>query len=159
LRRQKARRSSAIPLTREPRPATKSWAKVGITLLAVAPSVESSTGTSRQPRTARPSSSAISSIRWRVLATASASPGRNAVPTAYERALGRSKSTTSRRNASGTCSRMPAPSPEFTSAPAAPRWSRLRSAVSALTTMSWLASPVRVATMATPQASFSWRGS
>ena len=54
---------------------------------------------------------------------------------------------------------MPAPSPEFTSAPAAPRWSRLRRAVSALRTMSWLASPVRVATNATPHASCSKRGS
>ena len=39
--------------------------------------------------------------------------------------------TTSRRNASGTCIRMPAPSPELGSAPAAPRWSRLRRAVRA----------------------------
>ena len=72
---------------------------------------------------------------------------------------GRSKSTTSRRNASGTWSRMPAPSPELTSAPAAPRWSRLRSAVRAWSTMVRLGTPVRVATKATPQASCSKRGS
>ena len=54
-------------------------------------------GTSGQPRTVRPSSAAISSIRARVLATCSASPGRKAVPTAYERAAGSSKSTTSRK--------------------------------------------------------------
>ena len=48
-----------------------------------------------------------------------------------------------------------APSPESDSAPDAPRWSRLRKAVSAWLTMAWLASPVRVATNATPQASCS----
>src|SRR3954468_17419255 len=54
---------------------------------------------------------------------------------------------------------MPAPSPESGSAPDAPRCSRLRSAVNALATMSWLGSPVRVATKATPHASCSWRPS
>ena len=80
----------------------------------------------------------------------------HAVPAAYECLAGRSKSTTSRKNRSGTCIRIPAPSPELGSAPAAPRWSRLRRAVSALQTMSWLGTPVMVATKATPQASCSW---
>src|SRR3990170_2913394 len=66
-----------------------------------------------------------------------------------------SKSQTSRKNRSGTCSRMPAPSPESGSAPEAPRWSRLRSAVSACCTISWLGTPVIMATNATPQASCS----
>ncbi len=156
LRRQNARRSRAIPTRRPPAAATKSWLKVGITESAVAPSMDGSTGTSRQPRTVRPSSAAISSMRRRVLATSSSPPGRNAVPTAYACGCGSSKSTTSRKNASGRPSRMPAPSPESGSAPVAPRCSRLRSAVIALATMSWLASPVRVATNATPQASCSW---
>src|SRR3954454_22185647 len=51
---------------------------------------------------------------------------------------------------------MPAPSPESGSAPVAPRCSRLRSAVMAFMTISWLATPVRVATKATPHASCSW---
>ena len=54
---------------------------------------------------------------------------------------------------------MPAPSPLSGSAPEAPRWSRLRSAVRALTTMSLLGTPVMVATKATPQASRSKAGS
>ena len=54
---------------------------------------------------------------------------------------------------------MPAPSPEDGSAPAAPRWSRLCSAVRALTTMSWLARPCRSATNATPHESDSNCGS
>ncbi len=121
-----------MPVTRLPLPATNSCTNAGITPSAVRPSELGSTGTSRQPRTSRPSSSAISSIRLRVLATCSASPGRKAVPTAYEPCGGSSKPAslvTSRRNASGTWIRMPAPSPELVSAPAAPRWSRLRRAV------------------------------
>ena len=49
--------------------------------------------------------------------------------------------------------------PESGSAPDAPRWSRLRSAVKPSLTMSWLATPVSVATKATPHASCSWRPS
>ena len=44
----------------------------------MAPRLSGSTGTSRQPSTERFSSAAICSIRWRVLATCSSSPGRNA---------------------------------------------------------------------------------
>ena len=44
--------------------------------------IEESVGTSRQPRTVRPSSMAISSIRRQVASTAASSPGRKAVPTA-----------------------------------------------------------------------------
>ncbi len=54
---------------------------------------------------------------------------------------------------------MPAPSPESGSEPVAPRCSRLRRTVSACSTSAWLASPVRVATKPTPQASCSLRGS
>ena len=120
-------------MTREPAPATKSWLNVGITPRAVWPSDSGSTGTSRQPRTARPSSAAISSMPAPGLGDR---PRRRRAGTRCRRrtraAAGRSKSTTARRNASGTWIRMPAPSPELGSAPAAPRWSRLRRAVSAL---------------------------
>ena len=51
------------------------------------------------------------------------------MPTEYSPSGGRSKSTLARSSASGTWVRMPAPSPEFGSEPAAPRWSRLCSAV------------------------------
>ena len=52
-----------------------------------------------------------------------------------DRRAGRSP-TTARRNSSGICVRMPAPSPVPASEPIAPRCSRLRSAVSAWSTMS-----------------------
>ena len=51
------------------------------------------------------------------------------MPTEYSPSGGRSKSTLARSSASGTWVRMPAPSPELGSEPAAPRWSRLCSAV------------------------------
>src|SRR5690606_20726465 len=54
---------------------------------------------------------------------------------------------------------MPAPSPESGSDPVAPRCSRLRRTVRACSTRVWDASPVRVATKPTPQASCSSRGS
>ena len=80
-----------MPVSRWPDAVTNSWANCGITPSAVAPRQSGWIGTSRQPRTVSPSSAAISSIWVRVLATASSSPGRNAVPTAYARAGGSSK--------------------------------------------------------------------
>src|SRR4051794_17908741 len=118
-----------------------------------------STGTSRQPRTVRPSSSAI-------LATASmraersfSSVGRKAMPTEYSPSGGSSKSTLARRSASGVWGRIPAPSPGLGSGPAAPRGSRLCSAVSPAETMRRLRLPRTSATKATPQASLSFAGS
>ena len=81
------------------------------------------------------------------------------MPTAYAPLSGSGNGATARRKASGTWVRMPAPSPESGSAPEAPRWSRLRSAVSAWSTMSWVGMPDSVATNATPQASCSYAGS
>ena len=92
---------------RLPEAATNSWTNEGMQSSAVWPREEGSVGTSRQPRTVRPSSAAISSMRLRVLATCSSSPGMKAVPTAYACLAGRSKSTTSRKKRSGTCIRMP----------------------------------------------------
>lgn len=130
LRSTNALRSSSMPV--ETPSVTKIWRKAGIVERAVAPSSSGATGTSRQPRTVRPSSAAIVSIRE----TASSVPslGRKAMPTAYAPAAGSSNPATSRRNASGTWDRMPAPSPESGSAPVAPRCSRLRSTVSACST-------------------------
>ena len=55
--------------------------------------------------------------------------GRNARPDAVgARPAAAAKSTTARRKRSGTWRRIPAPSPVLTSAPDAPRWSRLQSA-------------------------------
>ena len=154
-----------MPRIRLPLAATNSWKNEGMQSSAVLPSVDGSVGTSRQPSTVRPSSPAMSSMRLRVLETCSSSPGMKAVPAAYECLAGSSKSTTSRKKRWGTCIRIPAPSPELGSAPAAPRCSRLRRAVKALLTMSWLGTPVRVPTNATPHASCScapsyspWRG-
>ena len=71
-----------MPVSRWPDAVTNSCANWGITPSAVLPRQSGWVGTSRQPRTDSPSSAAISSIWVRVLATASSSPGRNAVPTA-----------------------------------------------------------------------------
>ncbi len=70
---------------------------------------------------------------------------------------GRSKPQTARKKASGIWVRMPAPSPVSGSLPSAPRCWRLRRAVSALATTSWLGRPDRSATKPTPQASCSKR--
>ena len=64
------------------------------------------------------------------------------MPVAYAPAGGRSNGddrAEEARRASG--SRMPAPSPVSASAPAAPRWFRLHSAVSAWSTIAWLLRP------------------
>ncbi len=58
------------------------------------------------------------------------------MPTAYSPMGGRSKPTTPRRNASGICVMIPAPSQVPASDPIAPRCSRFRSASNALTMMS-----------------------
>ena len=92
LRSTKALRSSAMPALAPS--ATKSWRKAGIVARAVAPSRSGATGTSRQPRTVRPSSAAIVSIRETASVVSSA--GRKAMPTAYAPASGSSKSVTSR---------------------------------------------------------------
>ena len=68
---------------------------------------------------------------------------------------GRSSPTTARMSSSGICSRIPAPSPVFGSAPAAPRCSRFSSATTARRTVSWVGLPSSRATKATPQASCS----
>lgn len=122
------------------------------------PSRSGVTGTSRQPRTVRFSSAAMASICSTATACAVPSAGRKAMPTAQP-ASGSSNPATSRRNASGTWDRIPAPSPESGSDPVAPRCSRFRNTVRACSTSVWLASPVRLATKPTPQASCSLRGS
>ena len=82
------------------------------------------------------------------------------MPTAYSPSGGRSKSTLARSSASGTWVRMPAPSPEFGSEPAAPRWSRLCSAVRPCgDDRRATGGPRASATKATPQASLSFAGS
>ncbi len=76
----KATRSSSTPDS--PSFARKSWRNRGITERAVAPSRSGVTGTSRQPRTVRFSSAAMTSIRAVAAASDSSSSGRKAMPTA-----------------------------------------------------------------------------
>ncbi len=71
-----------MPVSRWPAAVTNSCANCGITPSAVLPRQSGWVGRSRQPSTDSPSSAAISSIWVRVLATASSSPGRKAVPMA-----------------------------------------------------------------------------
>ena len=112
-------------------------------------------GTSRQPSTVRPSASTIFSTPSTASAASRADCGRKATPVAYDPSSGSSKSQTARRKRSGTWIMIPAPSPLFCSAPAAPRCSRFSRAVMALSTMSRLRRPCMSTTMATPQASCS----
>jgi len=158
LRTRKARLSRSSP--RAPSGAfRKSWRNTGMQSRAMRPIIESSNGTSRQPRTSRPSSATIASIRPTARARSAPSLGRKAMPAAYPPGSGRSRPVTAAKNSCGSWVRMPAPSPEFSSAPTAPRWSRLASAVRPASTMSRPARPRSVATKATPQASCSKRGS
>ncbi len=76
--------------------------KVGMASRERAPSDESSVGTLRQPSTFSPSDSAIFSTAAQAAAASLDDCGRNAMPVAYSPGAGSSKSTTSRRNASGT---------------------------------------------------------
>ena len=116
---------------RQPRDgsATTSWRNTGMDARAVGPTRSAVTTTSRQARTSR--------LLFRCdrldrgdggallgLVDRQESHADRVVP-----ASGSSASTTSRRNASGMCVRIPAPSPLSSSAPTAPRWSRLSSAV------------------------------
>src|SRR5438094_714882 len=64
-----------------------------------------------------------------------------------------------RRNLSGTCSRMPAPSPVFGSQPHAPRCRRLISTSRPWRTIAWDLRPLMSTTKPTPHASCSWAGS
>ena len=138
---------------------TNSCLNVGITRFALAPRHDGSTGTSRQPRTRRFSSTTIRSIESIAFSQSDPSDGRNAIPTAYAPTSGSVIPAVARRNASGICTRMPAPSPVSGSAPVAPRCSMLHSAPSAVETMPWLARPLMSTTNDTPQASCSNRGS
>ena len=63
-----------------------------------------------------------------------------------------------RRNLSGICTKMPAPSPVAGSDPLAPRWSIWAFIVRVLTMMSWERRPLRWAMKPTPHESFSWDG-
>src|SRR3954451_16627609 len=174
LRSTKARRSSRVtPLQTTGPPkafssarapmvsATNSCAKCGMTARAVGPTSapSGSTGSSRQPRTVRPSSAARQATCPTRAARSASSTGRNATPTAYSPTGGSSKSTSARSRASGIWVRMPAPSPEFGSEPAAPRWSRLCRAVRPRATMARDLRPRASATKATPHASLSFAGS
>ena len=79
LRTTNSLRSSSMPgrcrLPEEPGSSTKSCRKLGTTLSAVGPIIDESTGTVRQPRTRRPSSSTMAFTRATVFSAASGSSG------------------------------------------------------------------------------------
>ena len=150
--------SSSMPRSCRPEessPDTKSCEKVGMVRSAPSPSIEESVGTSRHPSTSNPSERTMLSTAACARAAASRSCGRKAMPVAYALASGSGKSATALKNASGTCISTPAPSPVFTSAPKAPRCSKLHKAPSAVSTSSRLARPCISTTNPTPQASCS----
>ncbi len=146
--------------------ATNSCSMCGIQPSAVAPTSapSGSMGTSRQPSTVSPSSTAMASTSSRAAARATASCGRKQMPAAKVLAPsaaggGSSKPTTSRNSSTGSWIRMPAPSPLLGSAPAAPRCSRCSKATSPSTTMACERRPWISVIMATPQESDSLSGS
>ncbi len=150
---------SGVPVSSVRVERTTSCSKTGMASRARVPMSEGSVGSSRQPSTSRPSSTAIASMPAFSCARSSSSTGRKAVPMAYWPTGGREKGSTARRKVSGICVMMPAPSPVPASEPTAPRCSRLRRASSAAWMMSWPAVPRRVATIARPHASCSRAGS
>lgn len=81
-------RSSAMSFAVPSASETKIWRKAGIVERAVAPSSCGATGTSRQPRTVRPSAAAIVSICETAAALSASSTGRKPMPTAYAPAVG-----------------------------------------------------------------------
>jgi hypothetical protein len=75
-------RSSSMPDRGSPVAATNISANDGIAPRDIDPRISGLTGTSRQPRTVRPSSVAMASIDVRAEAACSGSIGRNAMPQA-----------------------------------------------------------------------------
>ena len=119
-----------------------------------------STGTSRQPATARPARPARSAMS--AVAASTASGGRKHMANATRRRGPSSTpaSASSRRRKRGEIGMLiPAPSPVVSSAPRAPRCARAASASSAIGTARAAWRPSVSATKPTPHASCSWRGS
>ena len=121
-------------------PARNSCSNAGITSSAIRPTPEptGSVGTGRQPSSSRPSSAMMPATIS--LASARSFSGSAAGTPARRRTPGRAAGRADRQRevrdlaerSSGTWIRIPAPSPTAGSAPAAPRWSRLISAVTAV---------------------------
>ena len=139
--------------------AINTWAKYGITALALAPMLDGSTGTSRQPSTSNCSSLAICEIERNAFARCCSSVGRKANPTPYPPIAGKGKPATSERKRCGIWMSTPAPSPVSASAPVAPRCSMLHNAPIPIDTMLCERRPCMSTTNETPQASCSNRGS
>ena len=156
LRSLNKRRSRSMPVQPSSE-VTKTCLIKGMAFLARSPRFSGRIGTSRQPTTR--SFSSIARFAKADSTRVESSASRKTKPAPYSAFAGSLKSTTARKNASGICDRIPAPSPVPASDPTAPRCSRLRSAFRAVRMMSWPAVPRRVATIARPQASRSRLGS
>ena len=120
-----------------------------------------STGTSRQPSRAWPSSLIARSISYSQAKREAGSRGRKTMPTPYWPAGGSFRpcfAMTSRRNLSGIWMSRPAPSESLGSQPTAPRWVRLRNTVRPCSTIECDFLPLIWATKPTPQASCSLAG-
>ena len=134
------------------------WRNSGSVAAEVGPSRLESTGTARQPIEARPTLVRMPSIPW-VTRSMSRCLGIIQWATPYSPAGGISPSKTARMKPSGIWMSSPAPSPESTSAPVAPRCSRFSRIVKASITVACVGRAVKSATMPTPQASCSKEGS
>ena len=140
----------------------KTWRMTGSICFTDSPRPELSTGTSRQPSRTWPSSLIARSISYSQARRDAGSFGRNTMPTPYWPSGGRRTPCaiiSSRKNASGICRRMPAPSPASGSAPTAPRWVRFLQDQQPLLDDRVAFRPLMLATKPTPQASCSLAGS
>ncbi len=126
---------------------------------ATSPSTEVSIGTSRHPATSRVSSRIFMRRIWRERLAIFGSRLRNTMPTAKSwSSQYPSSAATARKNSLGNAIRTPQPSPVFPSAAIAPLWVMRFSAVQAVRTRSWLASPRICAIRPKPQLSLALSG-
>ncbi len=140
----------------------KSWRMHGSLRRAVGPMAVLSVGTVRQPMSLWPSSrmtfSMMCSQRWRSWGAC----GKKMRPVPYSPSAGKFKLSlvaSARKNRSGICIRMPAPSPVLTSQPQAPRCSRFKRICSASCTIWCDLRFFKSAMKPTPHASCSYCGS
>ncbi len=149
-----------MTVTPRPRP-MNTWRMTGSIFFAGSARSELSTGTSRQPSSAWPSSLMARSISYSQAMREAGSRGRNTMPTPYWPAGGSftpCRAMTSRKKRSGIWMRRPEPSESFGSQPTAPRCVRFFSTVRPCSTIVCDFLPLMFATKPTPHASCSLPG-
>ena len=137
---------------------TKICTVYGSPLAASSPRQAAFTGTGRTWLSRQASRSISARMASRMCSRLAASLGRKTRPVPY-RPFSGTGIPCKRMNSWGIWTMIPAPSPDFPSAPSAPRWLMFSSTVKALSTNSCVLSPRIFTTIPTPQASCSDAGS